>query len=174
MSDGFEDNRLRCQEMAVRAPDGDPKTEAARWREVARLAMALAHECDEQYQRTVSLIVPGDIVKDLSPNKHVGWRGKMTKAKLWRFGTKAQWVLAGCPRFKPPVAVKIIVRRGRRVDDDNLVSSCKHARDGLWGVDCMLPADDKRYISSYEVVQQTGGRWGLFPEVEIQITGEPV
>ena len=170
MSDTFG----RCQEMVARAPGGDPKAEAARWREVARLAMALAHEQEEKYQQTVSLVIPGDVVRDLSPNNRLCWQAEMARTKHWRSRVHIEWIAQGRPMLKPPVSVTIIVRRGRKVDDDAPVSACKAVRDGLWGEGCMLPADDARYIASYEVVQETGKQWRQFPEVEIRVTGEPL
>lgn len=173
-SEAVTDVFSRCQEMAHRPPDSDPKAEAARWREVARLAMALAHEQEETYQKTLSLVIPGDIVRDLSPNTRLNWRVRAQRTKLWREKVTLAWLHSGRWLFKTPVNVTIIVRRGRIVDTDNLQSACKSVRDGLWGEGCMLHADDKRYIASYEVVQETGRQWREAPEVEILVTGEPL
>lgn len=152
----------------------DPRTGAAKWRELARLAMARAAECDEQYQQRIVLTVPGDIVRDLSPNQRLNWRARMSRNRCWRQKGQEAWKAAGSPRFKPPVSVQITVRRGRTVDSDNAVSACKAIRDSLWGPDAMLPSDSAQHLANYNVQLQTGGRWALFPEVELCITGEPL
>jgi hypothetical protein len=154
--------------------DSNPKEAAACWRELARLAMAEAATCEEQYRSVARLTMPGDIVRDLSPNRRICRQERARRAKGWRVKGRLAWLAAGRPVFSGPVRVEITVRRGRVVDDDNAVSACKAVRDSLWGPDCMLPADDWRFFESYQVRQETGGRWRMCPEVEIWIMGEKI
>ena len=82
------------------------------------------------------------------------------------------WQSEGSVRFKPGVSIHITVRRGRLVDRDNCISSCKVILDSLWGDDGMLGADDARWVKSIEVIQETGGKWTKHPEVKVEVAGE--
>jgi hypothetical protein len=159
--------------MTIEDKQTDWTAEAARWREVARQAMAKAAECEEHVTRTVTLLIPGDVVRDLSPNRRLHWRERAKRAHWWRQRVFIEWIAKGRPRFDGPVDVTVTIRRFRVVDSDNAVSSLKAARDGLWGPEAMLPEDGSKWIRSYEVRQETGAPFRDRPEVEIVVRGRP-
>jgi hypothetical protein len=142
------------------------------WRETARLAMAMAAECEDQFQQKVVLTIPGDVARDLSPNLRLHWRERANRTHRWRAMARLIWQSEGSVRFKPGVSIHITVRRGRLVDRDNCISSCKVILDSLWGDDGMLGADDARWVKSIEVIQETGGKWTKHPEVKVEVAGE--
>jgi hypothetical protein len=79
------------------------------------------------------------------------------------------WRLAGCPTMTGPVDVSILVRRGRRLDPDNLLASCKSAIDGLFN-GAITPVDTERWVRYVSWTQETGREWALRPEVVVRVT----
>lgn len=172
--------RLPCRVERVRAacPDphhaSSPRHEAASWREVARLAMAFAAACEEIYQWSLVLVVPGDIVRDLSPNRRMNRWTRAANTRRWRTAVRLLWKDSGAVIFQPGVHIHATIRRGRIVDDDNAIAAVKAARDGLWGEGAMLGGDSAYWVKSFAVCQETGAHWKDAPELVIRITGERV
>lgn len=115
---------------------------------------------------TSSLILPWP-PRALSPNARAHWRKKAPIAKAykeacWALTKEAKIVLPDSPKlalwldFYPPD------RRHR--DDDNLIASFKHGRDG---VALALGIDDKRFRCFPYVQEQIGGY------IKVRITEVP-
>jgi len=90
------------------------------------------------------------------------WR----KGQLIRASKEAAlsgWTQAGCPAIAGQVRVSLIVRRGRRMDDDAAWEGTKWARDALF-VGRVTPDDSPRWVRLGGVEQETGARWRERPE----------
>ena len=103
----------------------------------------------------------------LSPNARTHWRKKAPIAKAYK---KACWALTLKAGLVVPITGKIALwldfyppdRRAR--DDDNMIASFKHGRDG---VALALGIDDKRFRCFPYVQDQIGGY------IKLRITDMP-
>ncbi len=108
--------------------------------------------------------------KDLSPNSRVHWSKRAKAAKAARSeahlaALEAGWHRETLPEGRLHLWITFNPPTRRMPDDDNMLSRCKGARDGLADA---LGIDDKRFVSHPFVSSETvkGG------QVVIRITGE--
>lgn len=83
------------------------------------------------------------------------------------------WVIAGKPALAGPwpVRVDVTIRRGRKMDRDNAVSSLKAVIDGLFKGK-VTPDDSERFLDLRTPIQEVGARWKGREEVEFVIWRE--
>lgn len=86
-------------------------------------------------------------------------KATMREAAAWA------WVGAGKPRARGPVNVTVTVRRGRAIDLDNALASCKPLIDGLFN-DAITPDDSIAWIKSYTIKLDVAKKYADQPEVE--------
>lgn len=111
------------------------------------------------------IIIPWDVNRT-SPNRRLHWARRNVlnqSAKLLAFN---QWVQAGRPTARDTVRVSVIVRRYRRLDNDNALAGCKPVFDGLFR-DAITPDDGPEWVTLGTVTQETGARWLGAEEVEV-------
>lgn len=117
----------------------------------------------------IILVVPFDL-RRLSPNKthRMHWAVLMgLKRGSARF-IVAAYRVAGQPKMAPPVRLTLIVRRGRRIDDDTAISAMKWVRDSL--ATCLgYKSDGPNWMSMGEVRYECGKRWKDAPQFELWI-----
>lgn len=146
------------------------------WREVARVANAAREELQpQQYSPASGLMIriPGDIVKDLSPNTRLHWREKAKRVAAWRERGHLAWLSGERREFPGKVSAEITIRRARAVDPDNALSSCKAAIDSLVrreGQPGPLRGDTLKDLRIESVEQQTGKEWQGKEEILIYLT----
>ena len=119
----------------------------------------------------IRIVVPWDVSRT-SANNIVRLRNPYARARLYKRAkdvARYAWMAAGRPTLAPPVKVDIVVRRGRRLDDDNAVSGCKQLRDAIF-TDGVTPTDAPRHLTLGTVTQETGAAWKYSPEVEFIIS----
>jgi hypothetical protein len=124
--------------------------------------------------RVISLVIPIDPnlgSKNRCARMH---RAKRTRIKNDALATARNvWKAAGKPRFTTfPVRVQAIVRRGRVMDEANIIGSTTWAAmiDGIFK-DGVTPDDSPRYIQWDRLIQVTGKEWARRPEVVLEIYG---
>lgn len=125
----------------------------------------------------IRILVHTDIGK-LSPNLRIHWQERRRRAKVAAAAAVAAWLAAGSPVADGPVAVSLIIRRGRAMDADNAIASCKAVIDALFrrsrtgaGV---TPDDGPRWVHLGDVRQETGGQWRGREEVEVVVVPHDV
>lgn len=111
----------------------------------------------------VVITITFDIAR-CSPNRRMHWRTRAREAKAARAAARWAWRISGEPRAIGPVEVSILIRRGRVMDEDNALASCKSLLDGLLN-DGVTPNDSLAWVRHVEVGQETGKGWGQRPEV---------
>jgi hypothetical protein len=67
-----------------------------------------------------------------------------------------------------PVRVDVIIRRGRKLDRDNAVSSLKATIDGLFK-GRVTPDDSEAFLDMRMPIQETGKQWHGREEVEFVV-----
>lgn len=108
--------------------------------------------------------IPGDVLA-LSPNRRLHPFVRRDLQRDWKARAWFAWVGAGSRRFDVPVRITLILRRGRSVDPDGALSSCKSLIDGLcfnrWHVErgrgAMVPGDSAEWVEYAPVRFETGG-----------------
>ena len=84
---------------------------------------------------------------------------------------KLGWMKAGKPRFNGLVVADVLVRRGRALDQDNILTGLKPVLDGL--VRCgMLEGDSATLFRWRSVDQETGKAWRGREECIITLEGD--
>lgn len=111
------------------------------------------------------LILPID-PGPMSPNKRTNWR-KLAKLKsdAWK-AARWIWLEAGKPKSDVPIRVSYIVRRARRLDDDNAILGLKSARDALFN-DAITPNDTPDWVLTAGLDQEIGPQWKARPETVV-------
>src|SRR3972149_3070616 len=76
--------------------------------------------------RVIRIVVPFDI-NLTNPNRmqSLHWRGRRQREARGKYLATMAWMAAGKPTASRAVGVTLIVRRGRRLDDDNAVGGAK-------------------------------------------------
>lgn len=104
-----------------------------------------------------------------SLNRRYHWT-RMAKAKKSAYDT-ARWCWENLRRtdghlfISPtPVRVSLIVRRGRVIDNDNIVSGMKPIMDALFN-HAITPSDSAAWVTLGDIKQETGKKYGKNPEV---------
>ncbi len=115
------------------------------------------------------LRVPFDL-RRLSPNQTHGmhWAVRRRIRRLSAELIELAYQQAGEPKIAPPVQVTLLVRRGRRIDDDTATSAFKHARDRLVAL-LGFPSDGPRWYSAERVRYDCGACWKGSEHFEVWI-----
>ena len=77
------------------------------------------------------------------------------------------WLAAGKPQIDEdqwPVVMDLVVRRGRKLDQNNCWGAVKRPLDSVCCAGGILPADSEKYLICGEVKQETGAAWLNRPE----------
>jgi hypothetical protein len=93
--------------------------------------------------------IPGDVVKQLSPNQRLHWAEKNRRTQSWKQRTYLFWVQAGGKPAPGKVRLSFTQYRGTRgrpPDGDNIVSACKGVIDGLVGLNGLVADDGPSYV----------------------------
>lgn len=98
----------------------------------------------------------------LSLNNGMHYQTRYRKQKAAKRAAHAAWMAAGRPRSEVPVIVDIVVRRGRSMDHDNIVSGLKGSIDGLFK-DAITPDDSAKWVELGAIVLETGKRFADKP-----------
>jgi hypothetical protein len=96
---------------------------------------------------------------DTSQNQRLHWAVLARRKKRHQAAALVAWLAAGRPRLRRKVRVSVIVRRGRKMDDDNIIGGLKAARDFLFGGGRITPSDSPEWVEMGTVTQQTGIQW---------------
>lgn len=123
----------------------------------------------------IEFTVPGDLVGDLSPNLRLHYYERHRRAQDWKGRAFLAWRDARVGRVEGKARIQFVVRRGRVVDPDNALASCKALIDGLKdepGRPALLPGDSARDVEYAPVRFETGARWKARPEVVVLVGGE--
>lgn len=75
---------------------------------------------------------------------------------------------ANDPILIEPVVVDVLVRRGRSMDDDNVIAGLKSVRDALVKRG-LVPDDTPRWWLWGQVSYECGARWRQAPEVVLTV-----
>lgn len=126
----------------------------------------------------IRIVVPFDLHR-LAPNTRLHpWVRREAQRNAKQMARFA-YIAAGSPTMEGPVVVSLIIRRGRVIDPDAALASCKHLLDGLfcarrneWGG--ITPDDSARYITYGPVLQETGTEWKGREEVEVIVVPKEV
>ena len=103
-----------------------------------------------------------------SPNTRLHWRTLAGRKKVQRKMVYAGCSVAGWPKVAVPIEISFLVRRPRRLDEDNIIASQKASVDML--VECLgLPNDGPDWVSIGWVRQETGHRWRGCEHVELWV-----
>jgi hypothetical protein len=127
--------------------------------------------------RSFEFTIPGDVVKDLSPNQRLHWRTRNDRAQIWKHSAWLSWANAGRVQFSGKVRITYTIRRGRVVDPDNALASAKSLLDGLafskWhkerNRDAMIQGDGPQWVEFAPVRQEIGALYRDRPEVLVQV-----
>lgn len=124
--------------------------------------------------KRTEFIIPGDIVKELGPNALMSahWAEKGRRVERWKLAAWLVWREAGAVQFDRRVHITFCIRRGRTVDQDNALASCKAALDGLRGPERMIPDDSEKWIASLSVIVTSGKVYRENPEVLVSVEEE--
>ena len=170
---------LELERLARRLKTGfmDATTERSVWREISRLAAAAAADLMEDIGFTVTLTIPGDIYRALSPNLRLAyWKGggeRAKRVKEWRNRARLAWLESPRVQFTNKVRMDYCIRRVRRVDPDNLLAAMKALIDGLCrrdGLPNLLRGDRDADITYGFATQETGSRLRGREEVVVTFT----
>ena len=121
----------------------------------------------------IRITVLWDVAR-LSPNArmHPGKRLRLEREAKAAAGVG--YALAGHPRIDGPVDVRLLLRRARKLDDDNAIAACKHARDVLFNRNRfgtgITPDDDAAHVRVTGVDWETGPEWRGREEVVFIVT----
>jgi hypothetical protein len=94
----------------------------------------------------------------LSPNLRLHWRQRAKRTQAAREAARLAWLAAGSPVSDAPVVLHAILRRARRIDDDNAWGCLKALRDGVF-TDGVTPNDSPAWVSMGTLRQQAEKRW---------------
>jgi hypothetical protein len=97
------------------------------------------------------------------------WAARAREAKWARVLAQFAWRNAGAPTMAGPVDVTLVIRRRRRMDPDNVLSSAKPILDGLFN-DAITPDDSANWVRYVGVSQETGKEWIGAEEVVVRVT----
>lgn len=114
------------------------------------------------------LVVPLD-VNEMNPNRRGKLRAWIKAKTLHKKTARLVWIAAGKPATAAPVTVSVVIRRQRRLDEDNARASLKAIFDGLFK-QAITPDDSPKWVRLGSLTQEVGVRWKLRPEVEIVVT----
>lgn len=81
--------------------------------------------------RSWTLTIPFDIALT-SPNARLSWKARWRRNDIARTIAEGVWVEAGKPRASGKVMIGITIRKARKMDGDNVVSSAKPLLDALF------------------------------------------
>jgi len=120
-----------------------------------------------------NILTVGFPPKELNPNRHVHWSKKEKARKAY---TKEVWASALAAKIEAPGTDRILLRlhfyppstHRRKADDDNLVASFKHGRDGLATA---LKVDDQCFRS--EPILYAPGLAGKHGKLVIEVFPYP-
>jgi hypothetical protein len=121
----------------------------------------------------VTITVFFDIART-SPNRRLVPALQRQEARMARETARIAWMQAGSPKLPPPVLANIVVRRGRKMDDDNCMAACKWVRDGIFK-DGLVKDDGPAFVRYGTLTQITGKPdiWDsrpLVPSVTFEVT----
>ena len=116
---------------------------------------------------SITVTVPFDVGR-CSPNRRLHWAVRAREVKAARLAARVAWRVAGEPRMTGPVDVSLFIRRGRVVDQDNALASCKALLDGLFNGG-ITPSDSCEWVRYVDVRQETGTKWRQAPEVVVTV-----
>jgi hypothetical protein len=110
-----------------------------------------------------------------APNacRRMVWQQRKRVADAAKEAAGVAWLQAGSPMLDEPVSVDITIRRGRRLDPDALLASCKSLLDSLF-VMRITPDDSARWVRYGEVRQETGARFRGREEVLVRVRPQEV
>ena len=114
-----------------------------------------------------SVIVKYDVNR-LSPNQRIFWAERSKRTKVAKSLAEYAWRTQGRPGFNAPCNYRIVIFRGRRIDQDNAVASCKAILDGLFHGN-MLPDDSDNYAKLHGLEQVTGKTWERCEAVQVTV-----
>ena len=107
----------------------------------------------------------------LSLNQRLHWRERKRRNDAAKSAAYLGWLDAGRPTLDGPVTMDVLVRRGRVMDEDNIITGLKGTCDAL--VKCGLLSDDKASVLTWgSVTQETGRKWRGREEVVLTFTKE--
>lgn len=119
----------------------------------------------------IRITVLGDTAP-LSANRtrRLHWSALHRLQNLAKLRAHTAWIMARKPSLQGPwpVRVDVIIRRGRKLDRDNAVSSLKATIDGLFK-GRVTPDDSEAFLDMRMPVQETGARWEGREEVEFVV-----
>ncbi len=114
-----------------------------------------------------SVIVKYDVNR-LSPNQRIFWAERSKRTKAAKALAEWSWRTQGRPGFNGPCNYHLVIFRGRRIDQDNAVASCKAILDGLFHGQ-MLPDDSEKYAKLHGIEQVTGKAWERCEAVQVAV-----
>lgn len=106
---------------------------------------------------TIVLSIPYD-PQLLSPNLRLHWRTRAKRTKAAREAARLAWIAAGRPTSAVPVVLHAIIRRARRIDDDNAWGCLKAIRDGVF-TDGFTPNDSPAWVQMGTLKQHAEKYW---------------
>lgn len=118
--------------------------------------------------------IPGDVVKQLSPNQRLHWAEKNRRTQSWKQRTYLFWVQAGGKPAPGKARISFTQYRGARgrpVDADNAAASMKACLDGLVGINGLVADDGPRFveIGPVTVIREKQYEAAPFLRVKIEI-----
>ena len=123
----------------------------------------------------IRIVVPFDIAR-CSPNLRLHWAERNSRNHRAKIAARVAWINAGKPTAEGKVRVSFLVRRGRRLDPDNLLAACKPVVDMLFNAKRthggITPDDSSRHIEIGRIGQETGARFKGHETVELIV--EPI
>ena len=119
--------------------------------------------------------------------RRLHWREVHRRRKAARLAGFVGWSRAGRPTVAEKVRVSILVRRGVRLDPQNIVGALKPVFDGVFvgweekpkgnhlpaRLPGMLPDDSAEWLEIGQVAQETGKRWKGREEVVLTVEELP-
>lgn len=117
----------------------------------------------------IEFAIAGDCA-ELSLNKRLFYLKRARLNRKWRETASLLYRSNGHGEFAGKVRVSFVLRRGRRLDPHNAMSTgaIKAVLDGL--VDAgMVPDDTDQYLEIGSVRQETAKEYRHFPELLVQI-----
>lgn len=119
------------------------------------------------------ITVPWDVARTCKNQRSRTWhKGARMKAEAYRLALYC-YRAAGSPQAEGPVRVSYVVRRGRVMDDDGVISGLAPIRDALFGRtkagEGITPDDSTRWVTQGEIRQETGKRFVGKETVEVVV-----
>lgn len=132
-----------------------------------------AVRCEPTTCSGVEIVVPMIDPNRASPNLRKHWVSRAAVVKSFRMHAFCAWRAAGSPRFDAPVVCQITIQRGRRIDPDNALASCKALIDGIFGGN-LTPDDSAQWVEFLPVVIESGAKYKNCPSVTFKVTRKNV